>query len=169
MNSTVWIVLAVVLVVLAAVTGFLYYQGNKLQKKQAEQQAEIAKHAQQMNLLIIDKKKLPLRDSGLPQMVLDQAPARAKRAKVPIVKAKVGPKIMSLMANEDIYDEIPVKANVKAMVSGIYITSVNNYRNAPVPEPEKKGFFEKIRRKAAEGTAPAPTTESKKKGSKKNS
>lgn len=154
MNSTIWIITAAIVVVGAAVLGFLYYQGNKLQKKQAEQQAEIEKHAQQMTMLIIDKKRLPLKDSGLPQMVLDQAPARARRAKVPIVKAKVGPRIMTLMASEDVYDQIPVKANVKAMVSGIYITSVNNYKNAPVPEPEKKGIMARIRKRAEISTAP---------------
>jgi len=55
---------------------------------------------------------------------------------------------MSLIADEDVYDLIPVKAEVKAMISGIYITSINNFRKAPVPAPEKKGFIAKIRRNA---------------------
>ncbi len=162
MNSTFWIIAAVVLVVLAAVIGFLYYQGNKMQKKQAEQQEEIAKHAQQMTMLVIDKKRLPLKDAGLPQMVLEQAPARARRAKVPVVKAKVGPRIMSLIASEDVYDQIPVKANIKAMVSGIYITSINNYRNAPVPEPEKLGMIDRLRKKTNEVNSQAYSDSAKK-------
>lgn len=53
-----------------------------------------------------------------------------------------------MIADEDVYDEIPVKAEVKAMISGIYITSINNFRKAPVPAPEKKGFMAKLRRNA---------------------
>ena len=135
MSVNPWIITAVILVIAIAVLAFLYYKGSKMQKQQA-------------TILVIDKKRMPLIDSGLPQAVLDQTPKRARRAKVPVVKAKIGPKVMSLIADEDVYDLIPVKAEVKAMISGIYITSINNFRKAPVPEPEKKGFVAKIRKKA---------------------
>ena len=82
-------------------------------------------------MLVIDKKRLPLKDSGLPQIVIDQTPKRARRAKVPVIKAKIGPKVTSLIADENVYDLIPVKAEIKAMISGIYITSINNFRKAP--------------------------------------
>ena len=34
---------------------------------------------------------------------------------------------MSLISEEKIFDSIPVKKEVKAVVSGIYITDVNEY------------------------------------------
>ncbi len=139
-----WIITAIILVIGAAVIFFLYRKGNQMQNEQAEQKEKLVSSAQKVTMLIIDKKRLPLKESGLPQMVIDQAPKRARRAKVPVVKAKVGPKIMSLIADEDIYDQIPVNASVHAMVSGIYITSINNYRKAPVEKPEKKTFFQRI-------------------------
>ena len=71
-----------------------------------------------------------------------------RRTKLPIVKAKIGPRIMTMVADEKIFDLIPLKKEVKATISGIYITSINNFRKAPVPEPEKKGFVAKIRKKA---------------------
>lgn len=141
-----WIITAIILLVAIAIMVFLYFKGSKLQEQQAEQKDKLLEAAQPAKLLIIDKKRLPLKDAGLPQALLDQTPKRAHRAHVPIVKARYGPRIMNFMVDEDIYDQIPVKAEVKAMVSGIYITSINNYRNAPVPEPEKKGIMAKMRK-----------------------
>ena len=52
-------------------------------------------------------------------MVTDNIPKRAKMSKVPVVKAKVGPKITPLLCDEAIFDDVPVKAEIKAVVSGI--------------------------------------------------
>lgn len=142
-----WIITLIILAVLGVAIFFLYRRGNKMQKEQEEQKQKLVSSAQKVTMLIIDKKRLPLKDAGLPQMVLDQSPKRARRMKVPVVKAKVGPKIMSLIADEEIYDQIPVNASVHAMVSGIYITSINNFRKAPVEVEEKKGLLSKLRGK----------------------
>lgn len=139
-----WIITLIILAIGGVAIFFLYRKGNKMQQEQAEQRQKLFSSAQKVTMLIIDKKRLPLKDAGLPQIIVDQTPKRARRAKVPVVKAKVGPKIMSLIADEDCYDQIPVNASVHAMVSGIYITSVNNYRKAPVVKEEKKGFFKKL-------------------------
>lgn len=64
-------------------------------------------------MLVIDKKRMPLKDSGLPQMVIDQTPKLMRRSKLPIVKAKVGPKINILIADEKVFDLIPVKKRSK--------------------------------------------------------
>ena len=47
---------------------------------------------------------------------------------------------MSLIADEAIFEEIPVKKEVKASVSGIYITSVRGLRG-PIEKPAKKKSF----------------------------
>lgn len=143
-----WIIAAVVLVVIIGLLIFLYTKGNKMQKEQAEQKEKIAEQAQQVTMLVIDKKKIPLDEAGLPSIVVESAPKRSRHVKVPIVKAKVGPKVMNMVADDDIYDQIPVKAEIKAMVSGIYITSINNFRKAPVETKEKKSFLQKLRTKA---------------------
>ena len=80
-------------------------------------------------------------DSGLPQAVLDQTPKLMRRAKLPIVKAKVGPQVMSLVADEKIFEAIPVKKEVKATVSGIYITDVKGlHGKIEAPVKKTKGF-----------------------------
>lgn len=148
MSINPWIISGILLAVTVIVLIVLYYQGNKLQKKQEEQRAQLMENVQQVTMLVIDKKRMPLKEAGLPKMVMEQAPKRAQRAKVPVVKAKIGPRIMTFITDDEVYDLIPVKTQIKAMVSGIYITSINNYRKAPVPEPEKKGFMAKLRGKA---------------------
>ncbi len=89
-------------------------------------------------MLIIDKKKMKLNESGLPAAVLEQAPKYMRRAKLPIVKAKIGPQIMSLICDAEIFDNVPVKKEVKATVSGIYITDVKGIRGALPAAPAKK-------------------------------
>ena len=141
------IILIVVLVVLIAATVALYFYGKKAQKKKEEQDAQMAAVAQTVSMLIIDKKKLRIKNSGLPQAVIDQTPKYLRWSKLPVVKAKVGPKIMTLIADDSIFDEIPVKKEVKATVSGIYITGVRGLRG-PLEKPEgKKSFRAKIKDK----------------------
>ena len=142
--STLTIVLLVILVVLIAALIALYFFGKKAQKKQEEQQAQIEAAKQTVSMLIIDKKRLPLKESGLPQMVIDQAPKLMRRSKLPIVKAKVGPKISVLIADEKVFDQIPVKKEVKAEVSGLYIVGVKGIRGSLETPAPKKRLFQKI-------------------------
>ena len=101
-----------------------------------------------LSMLIIDKKRMRITESGLPQVVIDQTPKMMRRTKLPIVKAKVGPKVMSLIADESVFDYIPVKKEVKATVSGIYITKVTGVRG-PLEKPEgKKSWRTKLKEKA---------------------
>jgi len=146
--STVTIVLLVILVILIAALIGLYFFGKKAQKKQEEQQAQIEATKQTVSMLVIDKKRMPLKESGLPQMVIEQTPKLMRRSKLPIVKAKVGPKVMTLIADDACFDMIPVKKEVKATVSGIYITKVTGVRG-PLEKPEGKvSWRTKLKRKA---------------------
>ena len=108
-------------------------------------------------MLIIDKKRMPLKDSGLPQFVIDQTPKYLRRSKLPIVKAKVGPQVMSLVCDEKIFDSVPVRKEVKAMVSGIYIVGVKGLHGKPAPAPQKKkGFFKRALETAQEKAGAKP-------------
>ena len=63
----VWQVLLIILVILIAVLVVLYFLGKRAQKKQEENQAQIEAAKQTVNMLIIDKKRLRIKESGLPQ------------------------------------------------------------------------------------------------------
>lgn len=126
----VWKVLLIILIILVVVLAVLYFLGKRAQKKQEAQQEQIEAAKQSVSMLVIDKKRLPIKQSGLPQMVIDQTPKLMRRSKLPIVKAKIGPKIVTLVADEQVFEIIPVKKEVKAEVSGIYITGVRGLRGA---------------------------------------
>ena len=122
--SKVTIVMLIILVVLAGIAVLLYFLGKKAQKRESEQKEQIDAMKQTVSMLIIDKKRMKIKESGLPQAVIDQTPKMMRWTKLPIVKAKVGPQVMSLVCDDKIFDNVPVKKEVKATVSGIYITSV---------------------------------------------
>ena len=165
--STLTIVLLVILAVLVIGLIVLYFLGKKAQKKKDEQDAQLAANAQTVTMLIIDKKRLRIKDSGLPQVVIDQTPKMMRRSKLPIVKAKVGPKVMSLIADESVYDLIPLKKEVKATVSGIYITKVTGVRG-PLEKPEgKKSWRARLKDKADKAQAELSAEKNSGKKSKK--
>ncbi len=141
--STGLIILLVVTAIVVAITIALYFLGKKAEAKKAEQDEQVEATAQNVSMLIIDKKRMKMKDSGLPEAVIAQTPFYARMSKVPIVKAKVGPKVMSLICDATIFDEIPVKKEVKARVSGLYITSVRGLHGKnedPNTGKKKKGL-----------------------------
>lgn len=141
---SVWqIVLIVILVILVAAVIALYFLGRKAEKKQAEQEKTLAENAQTISVFVIDKKKLRLKDAGLPSIVMEQAPKYARRAKLPIVKVKAGPRVMNLIADAKIFEQILPKQEIKATVSGIYITSFKRIRGPVYEAPKKKKRFGK--------------------------
>lgn len=143
--STGWIVTLVILAVLIVLLIFLGVWGNKQQKKSEDAQRQLQEAAQPMTLLVIDKKRMKIGEANLPKVVIDNVPKYMRRSKVPIVKAKVGPRIMTFMCDEKIFDMVPVKQEVKAMVGGIYILSVKSLRGPALVAPPKKTFWQRVK------------------------
>lgn len=142
--STLTIVLLVILIVLIVACVVLFFLGKRAEKKQAEQQEQLDAAAQTFSMLIIDKGKMRLKDAGFPPVVVESTPKYLRRSKVPVVKAKVGPKVVTLMCDSKIFPLIPVKKEVKATVSGIYITAVKGVRGPLETPQKKKGLFKRL-------------------------
>ena len=141
MKPWVIVMLCIIAVLIIAMVA-LYFFGKKQEKKQAEQQEQLKAMAQNVSLLIIDKKRMKIKEAGFPSVVLENTPKYLRRAKVPVVKAKIGPKIMTLMCDEKIFPLVPIKKEVKAVISGIYITEVKGIRGPlETKEAKKKGLF----------------------------
>lgn len=157
------IVLGVILVLFIV----LIIVGSKMQKKQEASQADIEAASQTLSMLVIDKKRMKLKDANLPKVVMDQVPKYMRMAKMPLVKAKIGPKVMTLISDVKIFDSIPLKSEIKAKVSGIYITEIISTRGKVAPMPKKKGFRAKLAQKAADAQAASKYEGSKKSGKKK--
>lgn len=144
-----WLIaILVIAVVLTIVLVVLYHFGNKMQKQASENQAQMQAAAQTVSLLVIDKKRLKLKEAGLPQIVIDQTPKYMRRSKVPIAKVKAGPQILNMICDEKVFEVLPVKKEVKATVSGIYIMGVKGLHTNLEKPAEKKGFFRKMQDKA---------------------
>ncbi|MEG0109363.1 MAG: hypothetical protein RR705_11035, partial [Lachnospiraceae bacterium] len=112
--------------------------------RQAEQKQQLDAVAQSVSMLIIDKGRMRLKDAGFPSIVVENTPKYLRRSKVPVVKAKIGPKIMTLMCDDKVFPIIPIKKEVKAVVSGIYITEVKGLRGPLDTPTKKKGFFARL-------------------------
>lgn len=140
------VVLVVAIVLLAALIG-LYIYGSKMQKKSEAAQTEMQAGAQAYSILVIDKKMMKMKEAGFPKIILDQTPKYLRNSKVPVVKAKIGPKVTNLMCDPKVFDLIPVKKEIKAIMNGIYIMDVKGLRSGLDSKPEKQGFFKRIRAK----------------------
>ena len=141
------IVMLVILAILVVLFVALLIYGRKMQKKQEASQEDIRSGAQTFSVLVIDKKRMRIKDAGFPQIVLDQTPKYLRRAKVPVVKAKIGPKVATLMCEEKVFDLIPIKKEIKAVINGIYILDVKGLRGGLEQRPAKQSFFKKMKSK----------------------
>ncbi len=147
-------VLITVLIILLILLVILYFMGRRMQKKQEEQAPIIEANTMDATILVIDKKKMSIKDAvaaGLPKQIQEQTPVYLKLQKLPVVKAKVGNRVVTMIADPSVFDLIPVKREVKVTVSGLYIRSVKSARGGlEQVAPKKKGFFQKTADKAAE-------------------
>ena len=150
--------LIVLLIILAVIVGILialYFVGRKMQKQEASQ-ASIDAAAQTMNFFIIDMKRMKLSEAGLPKIVTEQTPKYLRRAKLPILKVKVGPRVMSLICDAKVFETLAPKQEVKASVSGIYVTSAKRIRGPIVEtDPKKRKAQLKAEKLAAKEAAKA--------------
>ena len=147
------IIAIIVLVVFIVLLVVLYFVGKKMQKRQEENNALLQANKQYVTMLIIDKKRMKIKDAGLPQVVIDQTPKALRGSKMPIIKAKIGPQIMSLICEEKIFEDVPVKKEVKAAVSGIYVLEVKGLHGTKkeaevAPKKGFKAWVDKLQEKA---------------------
>lgn len=144
-----WLILLLIVVVVGVGCYFLYRKGKEMQERSENAQEQMRTGAQTQSLLVIDKKRMRLKDANFPKIVLEQTPKIYRRHKVSVVKVKIGPKILTMMCDDRIFDSIPVKKEIKAVINGIYIMEVKGLRSNLEAAPKKKGFMARMRDKAA--------------------
>jgi len=142
-----WTIFLIVIVVLAAVLVGLYFWGRKLQTKYDQQQQLIKDNKQSATIFVIDKKKDHVTNLKLPKQMKEQLPWMYKKRKMPVVIAKIGPQIQTLMCDQKVYDSIPIKKQIKVELAGILIVNV---LSGKLPETKKKGLFSKKAKKKQE-------------------
>jgi hypothetical protein len=139
-------IIGIILFIAVVVLAILYYFGSKMQNEQIEQEQLIENSKQTVSILTVDKKKLKFKEAGLPAMVYENSPKRMNimNPKIPIVKAKIGPKIINLICDPAVFEVIPLKSECKVEISGIYLLNLKTVRGKAVVVPKKKGFSQKI-------------------------
>ena len=105
-------ILAIITLVLGIAGTALYIVGSKRLAQQEESKAQLESAKQTVSMFIISKKKMKLKDAGLPSAALESVGRLARNQKVPILKVKVGPQIMNLICEPEIFDSVPEKKEV---------------------------------------------------------
>lgn len=160
------IVVLIVMGVLLAGLVALYFVGRKLQKKQDAAQEQMQANAQTTSLFVIKKDRVRIKDAGFPQIVIDQTPKYLRRSKVPTVKAKIGPRIMTFMCDEKAFGVLPEKREVKCVINGIYIMEAKWARGGLLVPEGKKTFRQKLTEKYANLKKKSEPEDTGKKGKK---
>ena len=132
------IILAVVVVIVIAV---MYHFGKKNYAKNLEAQSFINQYKTVTPILVIDKRFEKPTPHNLPKNIYEKLPKTAHIRKMPIVKAKVGPQILTLMCDKNIYDVLAVKKTVKVELAGIYISNIVGMN---IEDNKKKSFGQKV-------------------------
>ncbi len=121
-----WITITlIVIAVIAVIVGLLVLlYKKKVVPKYNEYESLLNENKIVLSIFIIDKYKDKLANQNFPKSVVEQIPKVARLRKFPLVKAKVGTQIMTLIVDERIFKRVPVKKMVKAELAGMYLMNI---------------------------------------------
>jgi hypothetical protein len=123
MEGWVWLYIILAVVVGLLVAGYFFLK-KKMKQKMDTQEELVKQYKQATTILVLSKRMDHLKNADIPKKVVDQIPKIYKLKKIPIVKAKVGPMVLDLLCEEDIYNKLPVKKSVNVEVAGIFISNI---------------------------------------------
>ena len=124
----VWDIIIIIGIILVIIFIALYFLNRWAGKRMADQQEAVERNKQTVTIYVIDKKKDKITNANFPKMVYEQIPKVTKLMKMPLVKAKIGPQIMTLMCESKVYNALPVKKSVKVELAGMYIVGMKGLK-----------------------------------------
>lgn len=89
-----------------------------------DQQAMVNQHKVPASILVLEKRRDRIQNANVPKSVIEQVPKIYKLKKMPIVKAKIGPQVMDLLCEEEVFEKLPERKTVRVELAGIFIASV---------------------------------------------
>ncbi|MCL2421981.1 MAG: hypothetical protein FWD03_09000 [Defluviitaleaceae bacterium] len=123
-----WDIGILIFVIIAVIGAAVYFLNRWASKRMVDHSSMVERTKQTVSMYIIDKKKEKMQNANFPKAVLEQIPRWHKFMKMPLVKAKIGPQIMTLMCDKQVFDALPVKKTVKVDLAGIYIVSMKGMK-----------------------------------------
>lgn len=133
--------LIIILIVLAVLVVVMYQLNKRGMRRMIQAQDFIDQNRTTVQIFVIDKKQEKPSASNLPKAVFEQMPRSAKMRKTNLIRAKVGPQIVTLMCDKPVYNVLPVKKTVKVDLAGMYIVGIPGMN---LDDKKKKTFSEKI-------------------------
>jgi len=121
-----WMMLIAIIILVAGVA--FYFLNKWAGKKSAQQHEMVQQHKQTVSIYVIDKKKDKVTNANFPKAIIDQMPRMGKMMKMPLVKAKIGPQIMTLICDNDVFPALPLKKTVTVEVAGAYIVGMKGMK-----------------------------------------
>jgi hypothetical protein len=123
-----WDILLIIAIVILAVGLGLYFFNKWASSRMADQQEAVERNKQTVSIYIIDKKKERVTNANFPKAVQDQMPKWSRLMKMPLVKAKIGPQIMTLLCDNKVFPVLPVKKTVSVDLAGMYIVGMKGMK-----------------------------------------
>ena len=141
-----WDILIIIFIITVVIVVGLYLLNKWSSKRIVEQKSLIERTRQPASIYVIDKKKDKLQNANFPKVVQEQLPKWNKLMKMHLVKAKVGPQIMTLMCDKEVFGALPIKKTVKVELAGIYIASMSGMKSKKEMAERKGGVTPWYRR-----------------------
>ena len=123
-----WGIIFIISIVILVLGVAIYFLNNWAGKKQAVQNEMVAQHKQTVSLYVIDKKKDKITNANFPKAMADQVPRVGRMFKMPLVKVKIGPQIMTMLCDEATFNILPVKKTVTVEIAGAYIVGMKGMK-----------------------------------------
>ena len=123
-----WILYIILGVVIAAIVAGWFFLKKRMEQKVSLQKDLVDQHKIATSILILEKRMDKVNNANIPKSVIAQIPKIYKFRKVPIVKAKIGPQVMDLLCDEDIFNKLPERKSVNVELAGIFIAGIKQQK-----------------------------------------
>jgi len=123
-----WILYIILGVVIAAIVAGYFFLKKRMEKKVSLQKDLVDQHKIATSILILEKRMDKVNNANIPKSVIAQIPKIYKFRKVPIVKAKIGPQVMDLLCDEEIFNKLPERKSVNVELAGIFIAGIKQQK-----------------------------------------
>ena len=137
-NFTIFDALILVAIIVAIIVVALYFLNKWTGRRMATQQEMVERHKQTVTIYVIDKKKDKITNANLPKAMASEIPRMGRLMKMPLVKAKIGPQIMTLVCDNAVFPALPVKKNVTVEIAGAYIVSMKGMKTKKQMADQRK-------------------------------
>ena len=144
-------IIIIVTIVVGVIAAVLFFLNRWASRKTVEHNTMIDRTRQAAEIFVIDKQMGKLLEANLPKAALEQVPLLYKFIKTPLVKAKIGPQVMTLMCDKRVYKALPVKKTVKVELAGMYIVDMKGLKSASEQKAHEKSKKEKSKQLGGKG------------------